>query len=216
MANAYLVAFEDASNGDYQDYVFVVRGVKPAAAARPTRRPTRRRRRTPCASTSPAPPAPRSTATCGDFGQAYGARTGAGQGSGLTYGWLDQGTENPLDLASEGTTPGNGRARGVAADPRLDSFVHMQAGDIVADGNPTTFNGRAENGYWQLALPSGTYEVTVAVGDPSANDLTQDPERHTITLEGSTLINGFVPSGAAGAPSRHTTATSTVDVTTVR
>ncbi len=30
LANAYLVAFEDASNGDYQDYVFVVTNVEPA------------------------------------------------------------------------------------------------------------------------------------------------------------------------------------------
>ena len=213
VANSYLVAFEDASNGDYQDYVFVVRNVKPAGSG-PVDPPTEPPTTTDAVRVNfSSPSGPAVDGYLRDFGQAYGARTGAGQGSGLTYGWLDQGTENPIDLASEGTTPGNGRARGVAADPRLDSFVHMQAGDIVADGNPTTFNGRAENGYWQLALPSGTYEVTVAVGDPSANDLTQDPERHTITLEGSTLIDGFVPSGAAGAPSRHATATSTVDVT---
>ena len=30
LANTYLVAFEDANNGDYQDYVFVVKNVQPA------------------------------------------------------------------------------------------------------------------------------------------------------------------------------------------
>ena len=30
-ANAYLVCFEEAANGDYQDYVFTLRNVKPVA-----------------------------------------------------------------------------------------------------------------------------------------------------------------------------------------
>lgn len=35
LANSYLVAFEPATNGDYQDYVFVVQNVKPAGSANP-------------------------------------------------------------------------------------------------------------------------------------------------------------------------------------
>lgn len=34
--NSYLVGFEEASNGDYQDYVFVIKNVKPAPAKAPT------------------------------------------------------------------------------------------------------------------------------------------------------------------------------------
>jgi hypothetical protein len=55
-----------------------------------------------------------------------------------------------------------------------------------------------------MAMPSGTYQVTVAAGDAAVNN---DPEAHTINVENTPLINAFVPTGAAGAATRHTTAT---------
>ncbi|NKX50479.1 hypothetical protein HER39_07845, partial [Arthrobacter deserti] len=93
------------------------------------------------------------TGYAADWGQAFGPRSDANQGSGLSYGWktLDG---NPLSLV------GNGRDRGRAGiDERLDSVLHMQYGD-----DPGT-NGIKTEGQWELAVPDGLYEVTVAAGD---------------------------------------------------
>lgn len=114
-----------------------------------------------------------------DFGQAYGARTGANQGSGLTYGWVEPGTQTPLRLV------GNGRDRNRAGiDQRLDTIMHMQGNDIP------DFNGVAKAGSWELATSSGTYDVTLSVGDRQYNS------RHSLSLEGSNVIYRFAGSAA--------------------
>lgn len=53
-------------------------------------------------------------------------------------------------------------------------------------------------------MPNGSYDVTVAVGDPNVNS---DPEIHTLNVEGTRAIDGFVPAGGAGSATRHKTAT---------
>ena len=199
MPNSYIVAFEDASNGDYQDYMFLVKGIKPV---------------TDTGSIDGAVRVDFTTAAgdlaagyLRDYGQAYAPRTGVAQGSGLTYGWKDQVTETDLDLSVGGTTPGNGRDRATSQpDTRLDSFMHMQSADVAG-----TFNGTVARAFWELALPNGEYTVTVGVGDPAPQ--TSDQEIHQINLENTSLINLFTPTGAAGAATRHTTATKTVSVT---
>lgn len=138
-----------------------------------------------------------------DFGQPYGPRTAPGQGSGLTYGWVAPGTHTPRDLSAGGTTPGNGRRRNLDSDPRLDTLMHMQANDVPG------FNGTPLPGTWEVALPNGSYTVTVAVGDPFVGGT---PESHTINVEGTNAINHFVSTGAAGASTRHKTASVTVTV----
>ena len=163
--NTYIVAFEDASNGDYQDYVFLVSGIKPV---------------TETGSGTDAIKVDFTTAAgdlaagyIRDYGQAYGPRTGAGQGSGLTYGWKNQATEVDVDLSVGGTTPGNGRDRQSSqTDIRLDSFMHMQPTDVAG-----TFNGTQVDAFWELALPNGSYDVTVGVGDPNVGSDVENP-RH--------------------------------------
>ena len=139
-----------------------------------------------------------------DFGEPYGPRTLANQGTGLTYGWVVPGTSTPRDLSVGGSTPGNGRDRNLVTDQRLDTLMHMQANHISG-----TFNGTALPGSWEIAVPNGAYQVAVAAGDPSVGS---DPESHTINIEGNTTIANFVPSGAAGAATRSTSATKTVTV----
>ena len=117
-----------------------------------------------------------------DYGEAYGLRSGAGQG-GLTYGWVTPGTTTPVDLSVGGTTPGNGRNRGTPADVRLATFMHMQAGAIAQ------FNGTAKDGAWEIAVPSGTYQVTVSVGDATTFDSV-----HGLSVEGVSAVSGFAPS----------------------
>ena len=146
-----------------------------------------------------------------DFGQAYGLRTRADQASSTySYGWVEaaDGT-TPLDLS--GGQRGNGRDRGTSqTDQRLNTLVHMQADDIVADGD--SFSGVAVEGVWEIAVPNGTYQVTVAAGDPNANDYAKDPEVHAINVEGVQAIAPFAPPGTVGADAQHRTATLNVTV----
>jgi hypothetical protein len=127
-----------------------------------------------------------------DFGQAFGPRTGSGQGAGLSYGWVQPGTTAPLSLV------GNGRNRGgVQPDVRLATLVHMQ---LPANAGA----GVKAPGSWEVQVPNGTYTVTVAVGDDGgALDST-----HRITVETTVAISGFVPT----ATEKHATATRTVSV----
>lgn len=204
MANSYIVAFEDASNGDYQDYVFLVSGIRPAGQQPPPDEPPAEDGIYVNFSNASAQlPA----GYLRDHGQPYGVRTGADQG-GLTYGWRNEVGGAPIDLATGGTQ-GNGRDRATSQpDQRLDTLMHMQAADIVEGGS--AFNGTPARAYWELALPTGTYEVTVAVGDPTVN---ADVEKHVLNLEGEPFLPSFTPTGPTGSSTRHKVVTGEVSVT---
>ncbi|WP_199512942.1 Ig-like domain-containing protein [Nucisporomicrobium flavum] len=119
-----------------------------------------------------------------DTGQAYDPARGSG--------WVAQGTQTPLDL----TRNTRDRAR-AGIDPRLNTLIHLQYGDTGGS------SGVATPGAWEYALPAGTYQVTVAVGDQPAYD-----SSHTVRVEGVTAIAGFVSTAAA----EYRTATVTVPV----
>src|SRR4051794_38284950 len=108
-----------------------------------------------------------------DFGEPYGARTGAAQGpGGLVFGWVTPGTTTPLNLV------GNGRDRNrPGIDQRFDTFLHMQ-GNHVPD-----FTGVRAPGSFELAVPNGEYTVTVAVGDRPSNGVYDSV--HRLTVEGT-------------------------------
>ncbi|WP_234998789.1 malectin domain-containing carbohydrate-binding protein [Demequina sp. NBRC 110057] len=198
IANTYILAFEDADNGDYQDYVFLVTGVKPVTDTGSGSDAIRVDFTTAAGDLAPG--------YIRDYGQAFGPRTGADQGSGLTYGWKDVTTEDDLDISVGGTTPGNGRDRGTSqSDMRLDSIMHMQPESI-----PATFNGTKADAYWEIQVPNGEYSVTVGAGDPAVNS---DPESHVINAEGVNVIAAFTPTGVAGSDTHHRIATRTVEVT---
>jgi hypothetical protein len=114
------------------------------------------------------------------------------------YGWVRQDSLSSTSHVPLDITP-NTRDRNVEADQRKDTLVHMQY------PNPTTNSTAVVTpAAWELAVPNGTYTVTVTVGDPVAGG---DPENHLIHAEGQLAIAGFVPSGANGSASRHATAT---------
>jgi hypothetical protein len=138
--------------------------------------------------------APVPTGYLRDFGEAYGPRTGGGQGTGYAFGWVAPGTSTPRSL----TTPPNGRDRNLNPDQRLDTLMHMQGNDVP------NFSGTPLPASWEIAAPDGQYRVTVAVGDPSVN---QDLEAHTINVEGVSAITRFAPTGAAGSATHHQVAT---------
>ena len=114
-----------------------------------------------------------------DYGQAYEAARG--------FGWVAPGTTTPLSLV------GQGRERNLNSNQRLDTFVHMQG----------TVTGPM--GEWQVAVPSGTYDVTVAVGD-AGNAVNST---HAVSAEGTVVVPPFTPTTG----DKFRTSTARVDVT---
>lgn len=130
---------------------------------------------------------PLPTGSVRDFGQPYGGRTGADQGTGQSYGWVTLGTHTGLDLRSYGRV----RTNPSVTDPRATTFVHMQ---------PTS----SQQGAWELAVPSGSYRVTVGAGDAAAvyNSV------HAVSVEGMATLAPYAPTST----DRLRTATTTVRV----
>lgn len=91
-----------------------------------------------------------------DSGQVFGLRA-----SGQTYGWSTDHT----DQARTRIDPETGNP--LNPDIRLSTLVHIEAGQR-----------------WEFQLPNGSYEVTVAVGDPATTDGV-----HTINVEGVNYWN---------------------------
>jgi YD repeat-containing protein len=118
-----------------------------------------------------------------DSGAAYSAAKGSGwiRESGLS-------SHTPLDM-----TP-NTFDRNVVTDQRVDTLIFMQAKNGGLQKTP---------GAWEMAVPNGTYTVTLSVGDASQTDGT-----HRINVEGQNAIAGFKPTPTV----RFASATKTVPV----
>lgn len=140
-----------------------------------------------------------------DYGQPFGPRTGLYQGDSLSYGWRSSADGSLLDLSTGGTA-GNGRNRGMPPDILLATLMHMQGDDVEAAG---TFNGNPVEGYWEMQVLNGVYDVTVSAGDA---DRGSAPESHTLNVEGLSAISGFTPFGADGSITRFKSATIRVTV----
>ncbi len=145
-----------------------------------------------------------------DYGQAFGTRTGTYQGTNMTYGWKKRSDGTLLNLSVGGSSNlGNGRNRNSSLTPDIDvllaTLMHMQADDL-----PTTFNGTRVEGYWEIKVPNGGYDVTVSVGD---GVVSTDPELHNLNVEGVNAIARFAPSGLAGSLTRFKSGTVRVVVT---
>lgn len=118
-----------------------------------------------------SPEAPVPEGFLADFGEPYGPRTGPGQGRGLTYGWVHEGTTEPVNVI------GQGRDRDVIEDQRVDTLIHMEGWDPAL--------GKTVPAAWEIAVPNGRYAVSVSVGDQTRNST------NTINVEGLTAIKDF-------------------------
>ncbi|MDP9794019.1 hypothetical protein J2S43_002531 [Catenuloplanes nepalensis] len=119
--------------------------------------------------------------------------SGAAFDAGRGYGWVrEDAPGTPLDLSAN--TRDRARA-GVAG--LLNTIIHMQYGHVGGT------NGVATAGAWEYAVPPGTYQVIVGVGDQPSYD-----SRHTVRAEGVTVVSAFQGSAAA----EFTTGTVTVPV----
>lgn len=116
-----------------------------------------------------------------DFGQPYGLRSGKDfQGCDWSYGWVTPGTSTPLDLQGNGRNRNNETPNPNEPDLRLATLMHMQ------------LTGKPE-GAWEIAIPNGTYRVTVGVGDARSG---VTASTHRVNVEGINIINNVVlPSG---------------------
>lgn len=123
-----------------------------------------------------------------DFGAPFSEQNG------LTYGWVAEGYGAPVSMVGAGRD----RNRGIAQ--RIDTFIHFElATDLML------------RGWWEIAAPNGTYNVTVSVGDR------EDPANgydsvNTIVVEGVTIINGFVGNNSNIPNSEHLEATQQITV----
>ncbi|WP_162996376.1 Ig-like domain-containing protein [Mucilaginibacter celer] len=133
-----------------------------------------------------------------DFGQVYGMHSGLNQMSGYEFGWKKRSDGTVLNLTA------NGRNRSVPEDLLLATFMHMQANNISG-----SFTGLKTEGYWEMKVPNGTYDVTASVGDGTVGTA---PEAHSINIEGVNAINRFVPSGKQGSIGRFKAATQRISV----
>ncbi|HHP7232331.1 MAG TPA: hypothetical protein ACFCUY_15900 [Xenococcaceae cyanobacterium] len=108
-----------------------------------------------------------------DFGQAYSEIRG--------YGWITQdsiGQVNPIPL----NVSANARDRGAISDNLMDTLIHMEYPEALNTSDAVTTPVA-----WEYAIPNGTYEVTISVGDAVFTDST-----HVINLEGEEAFS-FTP-----------------------
>ncbi len=131
--NTYLVTFEDAQNGDYQDYVFLVTGVAPLTGTS-TGTPVARIDFQPVTSTVAA---------------GYTADTGAPFTAARGYGWVVPGTSTPLDMTAMT------RDRAGTADAKLRTVILMQPTATQSPNGPGAWEYTVPNGSYVVTVGVG-------------------------------------------------------------
>jgi hypothetical protein len=104
-----------------------------------------------------------------DYGQAFNTTRG--------HGWV---TES--DPPAPYSIVGDGRDRNLQSNELLDTLMHMQH---------TGKGGIPGPARWEIAVPNGTYDITVYVGDPAYIDSVD-----RLTINGVLAIPDFVPTNA--------------------
>jgi hypothetical protein len=139
----------------------------------------------------------------------YAKDTGAAYSDTRGYGWVRQ------DSLSANTHVGLNLTANTRDRDHDDADAYSQKQDTLLFMQYPT-NGFIQNavrtpGAWEMALPCGTYDVTVSVGDSRYRPYSTDPgdsSVNQINIEGVNAISGFTPSDE----SRFQTATRTVRV----
>jgi hypothetical protein len=124
----------------------------------------------------------------------YSADTGAAYADARGYGWVRQdslssSSHTPLDLSAN-TTDRDPQDRD-GYSQKQDTTLFMQY--PAAGSNPRLVK---TPGAFEIAVPCGTYSVTVSVGDSAWSSLKTKPgdvSVHRINVEGVNAIAGFTP-----------------------
>ncbi len=122
----------------------------------------------------------------------YTASTGTPYNDTDKFGWVKAGTSTPLDFST------NARDRsktttGATYPARQQTFIITQCPPPADPNHCGEANGTPQTvaGAFEYAVPSGSYDVTVSVGDA---DTTQTSLAQTINVEGTSAIANFTPS----------------------
>ena len=138
--NAYLVTFEDATNGDYQDYVFLLTNARPTSSG--SAGLTAKINFQPAGSTVPAGYTP-------DTGQPFSATTGSG--------WVVPGTSTPIDMTL------HTRERAAPADQRLRTLILMQGNGGATQPNVGSWEYTLPNGIYDVTVTAGDAAFTDSI-----------------------------------------------------
>ena len=158
--NSYLIFFEDATNGDYQDYMFLLENVVPVNEEILYTYQFNFRKEG-VGGLSPE-------GYTDDIGLPYAPRTANGET--LTFGWVEPGSLIPASAKA------NARDRDLGLlDDKLLS-THTVVGHRQDDLYPTRD--------WLLNVPNGAYEVEISVGDPEFTD-----SKHILDVNGLTIVD---------------------------
>ena len=137
-----------------------------------------------------------------DYGKQYGNSSVSIDGTNFAYGWKNLETGLPFDASEEASGNGNGVGRNriistyssVSTQKQLEgTLVHFQGDDMLnMDGSQRSWETqpRGKELFWELQIPNGKYAVTVSLGDESA----YIDSRHSVTVEGFTVVPAFAPS----------------------
>ena len=109
-----------------------------------------------------------------DYGAAYGAQPG-----GYLYGWIDPVSRQPADNSENA----EGKSRGVL-DSSSDEIKLVNSFNALNNVLLEVPQPR----HWEIAVPNGRYRVEIGVGDVKLRN-----SRHTLRLEGITLVDDFIP-----------------------
>jgi len=138
----------------------------------------------------------------------YPKDVGAAYDPSLAYGWVteasvqsaphDSASHQPLNIQPNGrvrqvVTSGHPCATQGVENQLPDTFIYMQY-----PPQPPRADVQQVPGAWEMAVPDGTYLVTVAVGDPlGAANPQFNNSVHVINVEGQRAIDAFVPTPSA-------------------
>ena len=115
----------------------------------------------------------------------YVKDSGLGFDAARGFGWVTEASLSSASHVALDVSP-NARERDAVSDQRQDTLIHMQYPASVASSTAVRTPAA-----WELAVPNGSYTVTVSVGDANAID-----SSHRIRVEGQVAIAGFAPTSS--------------------
>lgn len=136
-----------------------------------------------------------------DLGEAYTAARGSGW---VTEASARSAAPTPIDATLNTRDRRLDLGATTAVEERQYTLIHLQCGNVCY------LPHIKENVAWSYKVEPGKYIVTVGVGDANQATFDSGPSRHTVNVEGTTLISKF--SATTANPFREATTPDPVTV----